>query len=117
MTATVVDRGRALRKAQGRRSDAADARRALRTGHLTLRQALESDSAATLRVYETLLLIPRCGEVKMRLIVGRAGQRTGARHSLGLKRLGELSSEQRSAIVLEARRALHGVRAAREVVA
>lgn len=113
MTATVVDiqspqrqQMGALREANVRRVSAHHARLDLRAGRVSLREVLGDYSAGSLRVYEILLDLPACGEVKTRRIVHRAALRCNAGCSFGLRRLRELQPAQRQAILDEARRVL-----------
>lgn len=115
MTSTLVDiqapreqKMVALGEANVRRCAVSRTRGLLRDGLVGLADVLDDDAAGSLRLYELLLDVPRCGETGMRRIVHRAGARTGARYGLACKRLRELSPLQRQAVVDEARRALPG---------
>lgn len=100
MTAT-AQRLSALETANSRRFARAGLRRRVAAGEIGLAEAIECEGAAYLRVFELLLAVPRVGERSMRCVVARAGDATGSRYSLGLKRVGELTPRQREAIVAE----------------
>ena len=105
VTATVVDvpqHERARAAANERRLGVAAILDELRRGEVSLAEALRSPAAEPVRLYRLLLAAPRCGETHLRQLLNGAGARCGARWTLPLRRIGELTARQRAAIIDEA---------------
>lgn len=102
MGGRMMQRSIALAGANELRTARAEKRRALRSGALSAVEALSDEDFGSMRVFDLLLNLPRCGEEKARQIVNAVSVYSGSR-VLPVKFVRELTANQREDLLIQVR--------------